>query len=312
MVKRQPNKKSTSARNNFVPAQPISEPSDTIRKNYPVIDDFLAYDWQYVPQRHAYGAYALSLFANLPDYLEVVTDALTEGSDDKNVDLCLVDREAGQIYIAQCYIADEWDKDSAPSNKADDLLTGLSWLLNTKINDIPESLKKKAKEVQDALQSEEIDTVHLLYIHNCKESDNVKSSLKTVSSSGKTLIQNDAVRVSSSEIGLPALQHLYESLTKAIVVDEAITFDIAEYTEETGDGWKAVATTISGVMLHDLWEKYRDDLFSANVRGFLDMLQRKTSINRGILETVQHEPSRFWAYNNGVTILTKKITTDKK
>jgi hypothetical protein len=289
--------------------QPITKPGDAVRRKYPVVDDYLAYDWQHVPPRHAYGAYALSLFANLPDYLDVVADALTDGSDDKDIDLCLVDREAGQIYVAQSYLADEWDKPSAPGNKADDLLTGLSWLLRAKDSDIPQVLKKKAKEVQHALQSKEdkIDTVHLLYIHNCQESENVKSSLRTVASSGTTLIQNDSVRVSALEIGLPRLQHFYESLTKPIVVEESIEFDITAHTNEKGNGWEAIATTITGVMLHDLWQKHHDDLFSANVRGFLDMLRRKTSINRGILETVQTDPSRFWAYNNGVTILTKRI-----
>ena len=313
MGKKQRNSKTVPASNKLVIAQPITEPSNSIRQKYPVIDDFLAYDWQHVPQRHAYGAYALSLFANLPDYLDVVADALTEGVDDKDVDLCLVDREAGQIYIAQCYLANEWDKSAAPSTKSDDLLTGLSWLLRAKVNDIPDALRKKAKEVQDALQSKEekIDTVHLLYIHNCQESDNVKSSLRTVASSGKTLVQNDAVRVSALEIGLPRLQHFYESLTKPIVVDKSIIFNVTEHTSETGDDWEAIATTISGGILHDLWQEYHDDLFSANVRGFLDMLRRKTSINRGILETVQTDPSRFWAYNNGVTILTKKITISK-
>jgi hypothetical protein len=312
MAKKQARQEGLSIRGKPTTVQPITMPGETVKTKYPVLADFLAYDWQNIAQRNAYGAYALSLFANLPDYLEVVADALTEGSDDKDVDICLVDREAGQIYIAQCYLADNWDKKTAPTNKADDLLTGLSWLLREKIDDIPKSLQKKAREVQDAIQSQEIDTVHLLYIHNCQESQSVESSLKTVAISGKTLIPNDAVKkVSASEIGLSRLQHLYESLTKSIVVDEAVEFDVTEHTNETGAGWRALTTTISGSILHDLYEKHEDDLFSANVRGFLDMLQRKTSINRGILETIQQDPSRFWAYNNGVTILTKKITTNK-
>src|SRR5256885_15379195 len=61
-------------------------------------------------------------------------------------------------------------------------------------------------------------------------------------------------------------------------------------------------------MLHDLWKEHKDDLFSANIRGFLDMLSRKTSINRGILDTVTRVPKQFWAFNNGVTILTNSFT----
>src|SRR5262249_8749779 len=63
----------------------------------------------------------------------------------------------------------------------------------------------------------------------------------------------------------------------------------------------------NGDVLHELWQKHRDDLFSANIRGFLDMLKRRTSINRGILETVTSSQENFWAFNNGVTILSKAI-----
>lgn len=282
-----------------------------MRKSYPVLDDFFDYDWKNVAPQHAYWAYALSLYANLPDVIEVASEALTEGTDDKDVDLCLLDPEAGEAYIGQCYVGDDWGKDGAPANKADDLLTGLSGLLNRATKDIPEILRKKAIELQEGLQNGDISAIHLLFIHNCKESAAVKSSLNTVASSAKTLIQNDAVSVTTIEIGLPRLQHLYDSLTKQIAVEDAIEFEVEGTLEESGEGWNALQTTIPGVALHDLWQKYKDDLFSANIRGFLDMLGRKTSINRGILNTVSLSPTRFWAFNNGVTILTKKITNNK-
>lgn len=290
-----------------VPVQPLIPPPDSVLKIYPVLDDFLAYPWKHVAPRHAFGAYALSLYANLPDYIEVATEALTEGNDDKDVDLCLLDREAGEAYIAQCYVSNTWNKDSASTNKADDLLTGLSWLLNQSIKDIPEGIRKKAVELQDALQKREVTHVHLLYIHNCKESKAGTASLNTVAASARTLIQSSNVTVTAKEIGLPWLQHLFNSLTKQIAVEDTCTFDVSGIQKESGTGWEAYQTTIEGVELHDLWQKYGDDLFSANIRGFLDMLGRKTSINKGILDTVTQSPSRFWAFNNGVTILTKRI-----
>ena len=221
----------------------------------------------------------------------------------------MIDREAGHVYICQCYLSNEWNSGEGPANKADDLLTAVSWLLNNNIKDIPVGIRSEAKELQDAIRSGEVNTLHLLFIHNRMASDNVRSSLATVASSAKVLIENDSVAVSASELDLGRVQHLYNSLTKQIVVDGSVAFATADHIPESGDGWKAIGTTISGVELHDLWQKHGDDLFSANIRGFLDMLSRKTSINRGILETVQLEPSRFWAFNNGVTVLTKKIST---
>jgi hypothetical protein len=147
-------------------------------------------------------------------------------------------------------------------------------------------------------------------VHNCRQSVEVEEALATVAVSAKTLVADPAVTVTALEIGLPRLQHLYNSLTKQIVVEKKISFPVRGTLKETGDGWEAVQTTIDGLILHDLWREHKDDLFSANIRGFLDMLSRKTSVNRGILDTVTRVPKRFWAFNNGVTILTKSFAVE--
>jgi hypothetical protein len=264
-----------------------------------------------VPLRHAFGVYALCLYANLPDYLEVATEALTEGGDDKDCDLCLIDSESGDAFIVQASVGDEWNKSTASTNKADDLLTALSWLLTKPYDRIPEGIRQKAIELQESLARKEIKHVHLLFVHNCQESQSVSEALTTVAASATTLLGDSSVNVSALEIGLSRLQHLFNSLTKQIVVEEEIVFPIAGLLEESGDNWSAVQTTIDGAVLHDLWTDYGDDLFSANIRGFLDMLSRKTSVNRGILETVTQVPQRFWVFNNGITILTKKFAAKK-
>lgn len=291
--------------------QALTKPSRATIEAFPVLEDFYAVDWKGVPLRHAYGAYALSLYANLPDYTEVASASLTEGSNDKDCDLCLIDSEAGDAFVVQATVSDDWCKSTASTNKADDLLTAVSWLLKKPYDHIPADLRPKAIELQEALARKEIKHLHLLFVHNCQLSRDVESSLATVADSAKTLIGDTAVTVTALEIGLPRLQHLYNSLTKQIVVEKEISFAVRGILKESGDGWEAVQTTIEGSILHDLWKEYKDDLFSANIRGFLDMLGRKTSVNRGILQTVTSTPQRFWAFNNGVTILTKSFDASK-
>lgn len=261
--------------------------------------------------RQAFGVYALGLLSNSADFVDLGEDALTEGSEDKDVDLCLVDVEAGTAYIAQCYVAEDWNKPAAPSNKADDLLTGLSWLLHDPPSEIPEGIRSKACDLQSALSQQELDTVFLLYIHNCRESENVRKALRAVSKSARSLVEDRQVTIEAIELGLPEIQRRYLSLSKQIVVDQVVEFACPPGIPESGDGWSGIVTTVDGAKLHDLWSQHGDDLFSANIRGFLDMLRRKTSINKGILETIQREPDKFWAYNNGITVLTKKIETTK-
>ena len=58
--------------------QPLTKPSSEVLAAFPVLDDFFAVDWRNVPLRHAYGVYALCLYANLPDYTEVASESITE------------------------------------------------------------------------------------------------------------------------------------------------------------------------------------------------------------------------------------------
>jgi len=287
--------------------QPLTEPPKEVITLFPVLSDFFDADWKEIPMRTAYGVYALCLYANLPDYTEVASESITEGGDDKDCDLCLIDSETGDAFVVQVTVADEWNKPTASTNKADDLLTAVSWLLTRPYTRIPLALRSKAIELQEALARKEIKHLHLIFVHNCQQSKDVEEALGTVAVSAKTLVGDPSVTVTALEIGLPRLQHLYNSLTKQIVVDKRISFPLRGMLEENADDWEAIQTTIEGSILHDLWKEHGDDLFSANIRGFLDMLSRKTSVNRGILETVTKTPKRFWAFNNGITILTKAI-----
>jgi hypothetical protein len=55
---------------------------------------------------------------------------------------------------------------------------------------------------------------------------------------------------------------------------------------------------IPGVILSDLYEEYGQKLLDLNVRSFL---QARGKVNKGIRETLCSSPSRFLAYNNGIS-----------
>ena len=284
------------------------KPDEATVRNFSFLTDFLSYPWDGIPQRSAFGVYALCVFANYSDYGEIADIALTEGGDDRCVDFFYYDAEEMRVFIGQNYVAESWNLPAAPSSKADDLLTGLSWLLNRNLDEVPSTIRDKARELQQAIDAKQVRSVYLLFTHNCRESTNVETSLKRVRESAKTLLESDSIVVEARELGLARIQEHYDALSKRMLVESEVDFECAQYFEEEGAGWRAVSTTVSGEQISDLWNEHGDKLFSANVRGFLDMLGRRTSINRGMLETIQHEPTCFWAYNNGITILTKKIT----
>lgn len=61
---------------------------------------------------------------------------------------------------------------------------------------------------------------------------------------------------------------------------------------------------LPGDVVYALYEKYGALLFEFNVRSFL---QAKGAVNKGIRKTIEEEPGRFLAYNNGLTATADEI-----
>jgi hypothetical protein len=63
-------------------------------------------------------------------------------------------------------------------------------------------------------------------------------------------------------------------------------------------GYRALLAIIPGAWLADIYEQYGARLLELNVRSFL---QATGKVNRGIRDTLRDEPTRFLAYNNGIS-----------
>jgi hypothetical protein len=64
------------------------------------------------------------------------------------------------------------------------------------------------------------------------------------------------------------------------------------------------------VVLANIYEKYGAHLLELNVRAFLGIRGRK-SVNAGLRRTIQEEPGRFLAYNNGIVATVDEIELGK-
>ena len=65
-------------------------------------------------------------------------------------------------------------------------------------------------------------------------------------------------------------------------------------------------------MLIGLFQTYKIDIFSANVREYLGSRKDINNINNGIKQTAQNDPGHFWVYNNGITVLVHEFEESKK
>lgn len=262
--------------------------------------------------------FAMSLHLRLDDIEDFAANAITDGPNDKKIDLCHLDVNENLAVIAQSYLSPTWGKVAAPDNKASDLNTAMVWLLSAKENRIPPHLKTKAIDLRRALANGELKRLEICYVHNCSESPNVENALKATADAARDMVRalvgSDAgVVVAYKEFGLRTIEELYQSRDSEILVDEWIDVPGTKYIKEKGTGWNGILTTVPGEWIQRLHQQHQDRLFSANYRDFLGAVPKTGNINYEITKTADSEPVNFWVYNNGITALTHevKLTTRK-
>ncbi len=266
-----------------------------------------------------YGPNSLAIFA-LPYYLrlqdpeEFAANSITEGKNDKKVDIFHIDLNERYAIIAQCYLSTEWGRAAAPAGKAADLNTATTWLLSADPSNIPPALRARALDLRQAILEGDIDRIELLYIHNCHESNNVREELAVAARGTRDLVTaltgetSPPVTVAYRELGLESIEDLYSSADKEILIEGWLDVPTAPLIEERGESWHAVLTSVPGEWLKGLHTAHGNRLFSANYRDYLGSSQRKGNINYQITQTADAEPGNFWVFNNGVTALTHELT----
>ena len=173
---------------------------------------------------------------------------------------------------------------------------------------MPERLQAAARDLRDNLGSASLTAVELWYVHNCNESANVTAELERAKAALRAAVdthypQSGLETVAAREIGRNAIHRLYQSTQIAIEVTDELQVPLRGSFEESGEDWWAVCCSVPGYWLKDLFDRYGDSLYSANVRGYLGSKKSDKNINNGIKETTASEPDDFWAYNNGITAL---------
>lgn len=255
---------------------------------------------------NALGLFALALRFGIDDLATVAANSITDGSDDKKCDIIHVDRDEQIAVIAQCYVSSK-KKPSAPSNKASDLNTAVSWLLQRPTGELPERLRPAALELRACIIDGSINEVHVWYVHNLPESENVRQELVTVEHTAYSVLQNHfpgkKVSVLAQEVGIAKLEEWYNDTQSPILVSDKIDFPISDGFEVKGEKWAAFVTAMPGRLLHSLYKKHGAKLFSANVRDYLGSRRSDANINNGIKRSAMDTPADFWVYNNGLTIL---------
>ncbi|WP_445005135.1 AIPR family protein [Halomonas mongoliensis] len=74
------------------------------------------------------------------------------------------------------------------------------------------------------------------------------------------------------------------------------------------DEYSGYLAILPGEWLADLYEEFAGRMMELNVRSFL---QQKGKVNKGIRDTIINEPTRFLAYNNGISATVESLEVER-
>lgn len=252
----------------------------------------------------AYLVWVMSLYLDDSNIEELIEENLTDMTDDKKIDFIRLDLEKRKLVFVQGYYTKSI-KDNAPANKASDLNTAAAWLTTGDIRKFPSILQEIIRNSRQAINNGEIETIELLYVHNCGESVPVESELKTAKDYLLKALEGKSITVSYKEIGYRETTRMYKDQASNMTIRDKVVCPAKVEYKENGNKWRAAILTVSGDWIRQVYNQYKDELFSANYRGFLGTTKKR--INSGIKNTAEKYPENFWAFNNGITILTSKF-----
>lgn len=254
---------------------------------------------------NAYLIWVMGLYLDESDLNSLASDNLTDTGNDKKIDFLKTDFDGRRIILVQgTYNVNP--KDQAKANKASDLNTAMSWFFSGDTKNLPEHLETNIEGAYKAIEEKKVDSIEIIFLHNNPESKTILNELAVVKETTTSLLKAHGIkdiRVVVKEIGRNTAEKMFMNQSANIVVTDKIECPFPLKYEEESKQWKACVLTVNGEWLRNLYNKYGNDLFSANYRGFLGY-NSNNNINSKIKDTAEHYQENFWSFNNGITILT--------
>jgi hypothetical protein len=221
--------------------------------------------------------------------------SIVDGYDDNGIDAILLDRNQRILWLVQSKWIEKGEGE--PENgEVVKFTRGIFDLIDLKLDRFNEKVRKKDSEIRDALDDPLVKinivvayTGHGLGEHNRRTIDDLMKEL------------NEPSELASYYIF--SLKEAHKSLTTTIA-GQPITVEVS--LSEWGrieEPYKAFYGQINACDLAQWWMENRGRLFSDNIRNFIGL----TDINEGIVSTLSSEPQHFWYFNNGITVLCRKI-----
>lgn len=218
--------------------------------------------------------------------------SVVDESGDAGIDAIYVSQMRGEIYLVQAKTSD-----GSPSpTEVMKFTKGIKRFLDCDWQALGPKARARASEFEDAL---EISKVVAVFSHLGVQDPNVDATdesdrlVSEVNANGEIL-----------EFSYEGLRENFERRNTALNLgapDHEIEF---ERWVTMGDYRSEIMGIVAGDQLAELVDTFSERLFDKNIRSIL----KTTETNETLHATLSSEPSKFWYYNNGITIVAESIS----
>mgnify|MGYP001552789658 CR=1 FL=1 len=273
------------------------------RDYVPSIDDSDTYQLESDAKRkkmlsRALAAFYLNKRHGIP--IPEACAAIVDGFQDQGIDAIAIDRgEKVKIILVQSKWSDE-GKGSLNQETLLKLREGFTLLTSEKFDRFNQKVQSRRREISDVLNEFDVKiTLAVVTMSKNQASgeyyDELQEWIREEYNDGKD---------PQDPSGTVFLDYRNQSDLYVLLTDstEEDPIDLEVEIRDWGkidEPYKAIYGHVSGGAVAGWVEKFGDLLTKANVRSALG----ETGPNNAIQTTVREEPSHFWYYNNGVTIL---------
>lgn len=245
------------------------------------------------------AAYSLYLLADISQ--NEAAQSIVDGSGDNGIDAIFWHKNNNVLWLIQS----KWiQKGSGQPDfgGVNTFATGVRNIINDNLDRPNIKILQKREEIDKALSTIGV-KVKLVITHTGQG----------LSKASRTCLENVIKDLNENDEGAFSYELFDKDQAFKAAVENANKLNIeAEFNlsnwGKIDDPHIAFYGHISALDLAKLWLKYKNKLFDKNLRDFIG----QTQANEEIIRTIKEEPTLFWYFNNGVTVLCQELQKKSK
>jgi len=242
------------------------------------------------------GLAALAVQVVTGDEPQACAEAVTDGFDDNGIDAIYIDEVEPRLVLVQAKFHEAGRK-TITLGEVRNVLAGMRYLTDERLDRFKGRLDRLAPQIKSVLRRPGLQIELVLAI----------TSNQSLGEAVRTALQDEQRAMNEPDVILTFRALSLDDLHRHVLATTSdSTVELTGILENWGwrqEPYRAFYGTIPASVVAEWYEQYGGRLFDRNIRKALG----RTPVNDSLVSTLSQESQHFWYFNNGITVLCKRI-----